>query len=94
MPIKVIREFIDVIDERKMNLNIRPFVSEKLRKLVELTDKTKGEEIKGTLGQLKDEIKQQMMSDEFKVQMRNELRRELGQFKNELIEVIKGSNQN
>ena len=64
MPVKDVREFIDAIDERKMNLDTRPFVSEKLREIVELKkDITiKEEKMKGTLGRLRDEL-----SDELKM---------------------------
>ena len=66
MPIKDVRGFIDAIDERKMNLNTRPFVSDKLRELVEFTDDndtTKDDDIKGRLGQLKSEIKREFCDE-------------------------------
>ena len=59
MPLKDVCDFIDAIDDREMNLGIPPFVSKKLRELVEFTDEHV-KDTRGRFGQLKNEIKHEL----------------------------------
>ena len=85
MPVDEVRRLINAIDDHRTGFNSPPFISKKLRALINIPgpinekksiDELKYElkqQIRDDFEQIKDELKQQMR-DEFKQQVRDEFK--------------------
>src|SRR5256885_13201532 len=88
MPVEEVRKFIDALDHNKTDVSIHPYISDKLRKLVESVSKPK------QLEDIKEEIKDELNQIKVEFQKRPEdiidkMKDELGQMKDELKQQIR-----
>ena len=99
MPVNEVSQLINAIDKNKTEFNSLPFISKKLRKLVEIPEPEKQladkleqtkNEIKNELQQTKDEFRNQLnqTKDELKIEFKKELT-ELKQTNEEQIQQMK-----
>src|SRR5256885_1520115 len=86
MPVNKVRQFINAIDNDETGLSAPPFVSNKLRGLVELVSKPVG--LKQQLEVVKNEIKNELAKQQ-PIDIKDEIKNELEAIKDELQQQMK-----
>ena len=93
MPVDKVQKLINAIDNNQTGFTTSPFISEKLRKLIEIPEPEKqlADKFEQTKNELKKQIKSELkqIKDKFKQELKDELKQTKDEFKKELKDEFK-----
>jgi ElaB/YqjD/DUF883 family membrane-anchored ribosome-binding protein len=98
VPVDKVQKLINAIDNNQTGFTTSPFISEKLRKLIEIPEPEK--QLADKFEQTKNELKKQIESelkqtkDEFKKELKDEFKQQIKDIQGLLDSFVKNSNTN